>query len=51
MRDFALDNLTDIVLRERETKTLSPPEGRASAGARLDVWQTAATAPARTKLK
>ena len=49
MRYFALDNLTDIVLRECETKMPSPPESRAIAGAKLDVWQTAANGACKDK--
>ena len=36
MRDFTLDNLTD-------------PEGRPIAGAKLDVWQTAASGACKGK--
>ena len=49
MRDFTFDNLTDIVLQECETKTLSPFEGRVIAGARLDVWQTLANGACKDK--
>ena len=36
MRDFTVDNLTDIVLQECESKA-TDPESRPIAGAKLDV--------------